>query len=117
MLVLTNRTGVFAIALFVCFTTNSAVRAGDKAGPHAVVPGFERFHTKEGADPVKGGRLLLGELNCTSCHTAGANLEAYITPRQAPILDGVGQRIQRSYLRKFIADPQTVKPGTSMPGM
>jgi len=47
------------------------IRAAEKpAHPdgHPIVAGFERFYTTSGADAAKGGRLLLGELNCISCH-------------------------------------------------
>jgi len=82
---------------------------------HAIVPGFERFYANSPADTVKGGRLLLTELNCLSCHRPEANQEAHLLLKQAPILDGVGSRVRRSYLRKFLTDPQAIKPGTAMP--
>src|SRR5579885_1463340 len=61
---------------------------------HPIVPGFERFYADAAADAAKGGRLLLGELNCTSCHKT----EAALPRKQAPILDGIGSRVRRSYL-------------------
>jgi mono/diheme cytochrome c family protein len=79
-----------------------------------IVPGFERFHAT-GADAAKGGRLLLGELNCVSCHQPDGGREA--ARKQAPVLDRVGQRVRRSYLRKLLRDPQAVKPGTTMPNL
>lgn len=78
---------------------------------HPIVPGFERFHGGPDADPAAGGRLLLGELNCVSCHTADA------AKKQAPVLDAVGTRVRVSHLRKYLADPQAVKPGTTMPNL
>src|SRR5438445_432588 len=99
-----------------------AARAGGPAQapashPHAVVPGFERFFTGPKADAVKGGQLLLGELNCISCHRPDAAHEAVLLRRQAPTLDGLGGRVRRSFLKKFLADPQAVKPGTAMPNV
>src|SRR5262249_35110488 len=79
-----------------------------------IVPGFERFHA-DGAESVKGGRLLLGELNCVSCHKSEAGQEASLPSKKAPILDGVGGRVRRSFLRKFLRDPKSIKPGTTMP--
>jgi mono/diheme cytochrome c family protein len=79
-----------------------------------LVAGFERFYTADKADPVRGGRLLLGELNCTSCHAAS---DKSLARKQAPILDGVGGRVRISYLRKYLADPQAAKPGTTMPNV
>jgi mono/diheme cytochrome c family protein len=74
---------------------------------HPIVPGSERFP----ADPA-AGQLLLGELNCTSCHTADGQAK-----KQAPVLDAVGTRARVSHLKKFLADPQAVKPGTTMPNL
>src|SRR5438105_1143757 len=84
-------------------------------GPHAAVPGFERFFADAKADAAAGGQLLLGELNCTSCHRADVAQAALFLPRQAPTLDGVGGRVKRSFLRRFLGDPHAVKPGTAMP--
>jgi mono/diheme cytochrome c family protein len=83
---------------------------GTDAAP--VVAGFARFPA---ADPVQAGRLLLGELNCTSCHRPDAVQEASLLRKAAPVLDGVGGRLRRSYFRKFLSSPQEVKPGTTMP--
>ncbi|MBI3468267.1 MAG: c-type cytochrome [Planctomycetes bacterium] len=84
---------------------------------HAIVAGFERFFTGSAADTVHGGRLLLGELNCTSCHAAEGLSEAFVLRKQAPILDGVGARVKRTWLRRFLSDPHSVKPGTTMPDL
>jgi len=81
---------------------------------HPIVPGFERFFTGEKADAARGGQLLLTELSCVSCHqTAVVGLER----KQAPVLDSVGSRVRMGYLRKFLADPQAAKPGTTMPNL
>ena len=82
---------------------------------HPIVPGFERFHAVADGDPVAGGQLLVGELNCTSCHQAEGTLAKWISPRAAPSLDDVANRIKTSYLRRFLADPQGTDPGTTMP--
>lgn len=47
---------------------------------------------------------------CSACHSlggAGGNV--------GPALDGVGNKFDAAYLSKWIADPQTIKPGTAMP--
>lgn len=87
------------------------------ADAHPLIPGFERFYTVEGADLAEGGRLLLGELNCTSCHRGGANVDSRVLRKPAPILDGVGSRVNPAYLRRFLASPHAVKPGTTMPDL
>ncbi|MBO0698964.1 MAG: c-type cytochrome [Zavarzinella sp.] len=96
----------YALAL-----TATALVVGPAAA-HPIVPGFERFHTGPDANPAVGGQLLLGELNCVSCHAA-----EWQAKKQAPVLDAIGTRARVSHLRKFIADPQAVKPGTTMPAL
>jgi cytochrome c2 len=97
-----------AILLFVC-----SINATEPAG-HPVVAGFERLQAAEKPDAVASGQLLLSELNCTSCHQSA---DAAVGKKQAPILDGVGSRVHVAWLRKFLHDPQAVKPGTTMPNL
>lgn len=80
-----------------------------------IVPGFERIHAAEPS--VAGGRLLLAELNCVACHRADSVLVDFIDPKQAPILDSVGNRLHAEWMMKYIANPRRVKPGTTMPDM
>jgi nitric oxide reductase subunit C len=47
---------------------------------------------------------------CTACHALGG-----VGGTIGPALDGVGDRYDRDYLMRWIADPQAVKPGTTMP--
>src|SRR5262245_1721221 len=93
---------VLALAVLTC--------ASDSAKAHPIVPGFERFHADGKGDVARGGQLLLGELNCVSCHQSNS-----IAKKPAPILDAVGPRVRVWALRKFLADPATAKPGTTMP--
>jgi mono/diheme cytochrome c family protein len=93
-------------------------RAGAAEAPavptHPIVAGFERFFSEAKAGAVRGGQLLLGELKCVSCHQPATPVAA-IARKQAPVLDRVGSRVRRTFLRKFLADPRAVKPGTTMP--
>lgn len=93
-----------ALALLVLCLGPTLARAADE--PTGVLAGWDRFD----------GRVLLGELNCTACHAAGSAAER-ITSKQPPILAEVGSRVTPQYLRKFLADPLGVKPGTTMPDM
>lgn len=104
------------ICVPLCFSVVGSLHAAARDS-HPIVPGFERFYGATGADAVTGGRLLLGELNCRSCHKQEAGQEAALPPKQAPILDGLGGRVRRSYLRKFLRDPQAIKPGATMPNL
>lgn len=99
------------IALAICAAIQASAFAADV--PPRVIP-FERFHAAD-KDQIAAGNLLLGELNCTSCHAAEASLAAHIQKKQAPVLDTVGNRVRPRYLLKFLMDPQQVKPGTTMP--
>src|SRR5262245_26464297 len=81
---------------------------------HPMVSGFERFYSGAKADAFHGGQLLLGELNCVSCHPS---TDPSLTRKEAPIVDSVASRVRVSYLRKFLHDPQQVKPGTTMPNL
>lgn len=84
---------------------------------HPVVPGFERFFADGKSDPKLGGRLLLGELNCTSCHQPEKAVGAQIVRKTAPVLSDVGSRIKPDHLRAYIAAPHQAKPGTTMPDL
>jgi mono/diheme cytochrome c family protein len=98
-------------AVAVAFFASPAIPAAEPVRP--IVPGFERFYTGARADAV-GGQLLLSELNCVSCHQPG---DKSLTRKQAPILDHIGNRMRVGHLRKFLSDPQAVKPGTTMPNL
>jgi cytochrome c2 len=74
-----------------------------------LVTGFERFHT---ATPTaEGGRLLYNELGCVNCHGGETGLPAL----RGPALATVTQRVRSEWLRRFVADPASVHPGTAMP--
>lgn len=103
----------FASALLVAFLAHTSLAAE----AHPRIAGFERFYLAGNADAVASGQLLLGELNCTSCHQADAALAGYIERKRAPVLDTVGSRVKPQYLLKFLADPQATKPGTTMPSV
>lgn len=107
----------FAVASLAVTGLLSFAAAAPAADAHPRVIGFERFHAEETRDLGVGGQLLLGELNCTSCHQADKSLDAFVQKKQAPVLDTVGSRVRPNYLLKFLADPQATKPGTTMPNI
>lgn len=78
----------------------------------AFVVGFERFARPGSLGLPESGRLLLGELSCTACHTAPA---AGPEPRRGPRLEAAGTRLQAPWLRKHLANPSATDPGTTMP--
>src|SRR5262245_24541318 len=101
-----------SIRLAALVVGSATLLASPLSAAFPIVPGFERFHSGPDADPAKGGALLLGELNCLSCHAANGQAK-----NQAPVLDGIGPRARFGHLRKYIADPHAVKPGTTMPAL
>lgn len=105
----------FALALVALVAPFAA--AQPKPSPHPRVLGFERFTGNPKSDEVALGMLLLGELNCTSCHAADDSLSAYIVKKQAPIIDEIGSRARGEYFARFLANPQAVKAGTTMPNV
>src|SRR5689334_8706812 len=86
--------------------------AAQEAKPSPVVPGFERFGS---VDVAEAGRLLLGELNCVTCHKPDAAAAEHLSVKKAPLLAEAGSRLNFEWVRDFIADPQKVKPGATMP--
>ena len=92
------------------------------------VPGFHRFYVAPPPkpvdedeeptklDPITGGHILLGELNCFACHAAPES-KTFLTVKQAPILDGIGTRVKREWIRTLLNNPQQAKPGTTMPDL
>jgi mono/diheme cytochrome c family protein len=76
------------------------------------VAGFDRFARHGDVEKAVGGRLLLTELNCTACH---ATPRKELAAKSGPNLSGAGDRINRDWIRRYLAAPQSVKPGTTMP--
>jgi mono/diheme cytochrome c family protein len=97
--------------------------AGEATGDADTAPrvaGYERFFAAlpESADNLqRGGRLLLRELSCTACHVPDADVADSLAPKRGPVLDGAGVRYRRTWLRRFLAHPPSVKRGTTMPAM
>ncbi len=91
-----------ATSLFV--NSSHAQPPGVILGPQAAAP-----------PALDIGQLLLGELNCVACHQADAGVKTRLTSRQPPLLADIASRITSQYLRAFLADPQSEKPGSTMP--
>src|SRR5437868_6769025 len=80
-----------------------------------IVPGYDRLRDEAKSKPDALGELLLGELNCTSCHAAEGQKRVLL--KGAPDLSNAGARITPQYLRAWIGNPHVVKPGTTMPDL
>lgn len=92
-------------------------RDAEREALRPFVAGFERFHAAATGNLADGGRLLLGELACTKCHAAGNPAAQQLLAKEPPILDKAGERLRPEWVRKFLADPHHVKPGTTMPDL
>lgn len=103
---------VRSIWVLTALTFAVICQSAGAAENHVIVPGYERFRSEHLA-AVDAGHLLISELNCQSCH--GSLGREIVPPRQAPILTKVGERSSVEHIRKFIANPQSEKPGTAMP--
>src|SRR5262245_41265279 len=106
---------LLAIAPLVANAQSANSQPANNVPPRVI--GYERFYAAAGGDTEAAGNLLLGELNCTSCHQTDAGRTPEIQKKPAPVLDNVCSRVKPQYLLKFLADPQGTKPGTTMPSV
>ncbi len=77
-----------------------------------IVPGL---HAEHPLDERAVGSVLVGELGCVQCHDDMDGIAAH--PKAAPDLEDVGARVSPEFLRKFIAQPSALVPGTTMPNV
>ncbi len=63
------------------------------------------------------GLVLLGELNCTACHTATEKQAAWLSPKVAPRLSDLGGRVSAEWLLRHLTSPHETTPGTTMPDL
>lgn len=75
-----------------------------------VIPGLDQRHP---LSELQVGKVLMSELRCAACHE-GMQGEGM---KLAPDLRKVGSRLNADYVRRFIADPSVVHPGTTMPSL
>src|SRR6266446_444761 len=71
------------------FGNSALAQDNSKSDSQPLILGFEGFYAPDKTADPAAGRLLLSELSCTACHKTD---DATIGRKQAPILDGVGQR-------------------------
>ncbi len=62
------------------------------------------------------GLVLIHELNCVACHQP-KQVNPTVTARHAPDLKWSSQWLNPNHMARFIEEPQSAKPGTSMPHM
>jgi mono/diheme cytochrome c family protein len=66
---------------------------------------------------VDHGEIRLDQLSCTACHAAPPQAEGRFPVVEGPRLGSQGLRLTPQWLRAFLAAPDVVHPGTSMPDM
>ena len=98
---------VLALCFFITAVNPAQIFAAD-ASKRPILPGFERFSEGKEIDQAQLGLLLLGELNCTSCHAPTAITKGLIQVKQAPLLDKVAGRIKPEYFDSFIQNSISV---------
>src|SRR6185437_5567478 len=103
-------------ALALTFS-NVVVSAADapSQGAAPVVAGYSRLKDEAKADLQAQGEVLLGELNCLSCHAA-PNQKRILT-RGAPDLSQAGKRMTPQFIEDYLMHLHQTKPGTAMPDL
>lgn len=64
--------------------------------------------------PELQGLVHIQRWNCTACHRAD-EVNMTIAAKQAPNLNWSARNLNPTWMEKFIRDPHSVKPGTTMP--
>ena len=114
---------LLAVAVPAAYAESPQEPIAEPKADHALVAGFERFFQAlptDEATPERlaaGGRLLLGELNCLSCHAAEAAVREQLLPKTAPRLTDVAGRLKLEAIRELLLSPHAAKPGTTMPDL
>lgn len=103
---------LFAVCLAAIAVGTVELAGTPQAEGGPVIPGL---HGKHPLDERGVGSVLISELGCAACHSQVKPLSAH--HKAAPDLAEVGARVAPDFLRRFIADPSAVKPGTTMPHM
>ena len=78
------------------------------------VAAFDRYSVDKSTQSIDG-LLLLQELNCISCHVADA--DSSIEGKTAPDLKQLAERANPFFIEKFVSDPETFHPGSTMPAL
>ena len=104
--------------LIVIATTASGplqAQTGSAEPPAPVVPGYEHLRLAGAAHDAALGEILLGELNCLSCHAPTDAVAERIPTRAAPDLDRIAERATGRWLKDYLMAPHATKPGSAMP--
>lgn len=76
------------------------------------VSAFDRFGRHDEIDESLAGSILISELSCVACHES-----TDIVAKGGPQLNDVARRVNSKWLRAYLSNPTSVKPGTTMPNV
>ncbi len=62
------------------------------------------------------GRAMLGTMGCANCHALDDKAAAVVA-RKGPLLGDIARRATAGWMLRWIANPQTIKPGSHMPNL
>src|SRR5690606_3735469 len=68
----------------------------------------------------RAGRLAFTQHHCAKCHAPADGFGPSAMPETGeigPVLVGIGERVSEEWLRRWIADPKSLKPTTHMPAL
>jgi mono/diheme cytochrome c family protein len=82
-----------------------------------MVPGFDRSPNKSPADQITAGMVLINELNCIACHATNDKQSNRFETRSAPVLFTTHNSSSGSWLKRWLNEPNNLKPGTIMPDL
>lgn len=103
------------LLFLACSITSMAVVSA--AEVPCAVPGYERLRAAGGDWQVQAGDILLSELSCVACHRGDLSGTSTFLWKAGPDLSAAGDRLRASWIRTYLADPASVKPGTTMPNV
>lgn len=103
---------IYSLTGMLLLITGSTAYCDSETAPF--VSGFDRFARHQEIEPQIAGALLISELSCAACHQTK---QAELQPKRGPQLEGLGNRVQRQWLKQYLAAPHSIKPGTTMPDM
>lgn len=109
------RPAAWIVCLFLARTLCADVAsgwAGDLQVP--AVAGFERFARHGDLTQGVAGALLISELSCTGCHESPRE---DLRPKLGPRLDGVGNRLEPTWLLGYMRDIHQQNPWSTMPDL
>ncbi len=109
------RLGIIAAILVGLLSGAVSSQAGQAPPETAVVSGYEQLRAAGEYDEATLGELLLGELNCLSCHRLEVGAPERVATKSAPDLRRIAARAAPAWIQSFIEAPQQTKAGTTMP--